>query len=233
MNNHDRKSQREPQYNRGINTVRKRGVERLGLVTSWAWHDDPRHLVFTLARYKFVAKMFEGYGRVLEVGCGDGFPTRIVSQAVRSLVAVDFDQEQIENAKGQPLDRWPIEFRVHDIMQEPVLEEFEGIYALDVLEHIVPQEEDRFLTNLKQSLVEDGVLIIGSPSIESQQLASQQSREGHVNCKNGSDLRETLRRHFANVFVFSMNDEMVHTGHHKMAHYLMALCCKPTPRSAR
>jgi hypothetical protein len=25
--------------------------------------------------------------------------------------------------------------------------------------------------------------------------------------------------------MFSMNDEVVHTGYHKMAHYLFALCC--------
>ena len=26
------------------------------------------------------------------------------------------------------------------------------------------------------------------------------------------------------VFMFSMNDEVVHTGYHKMAHYLFGLC---------
>jgi hypothetical protein len=25
--------------------------------------------------------------------------------------------------------------------------------------------------------------------------------------------------------MFSMNDEVVHTGYHKMAHYLFAVCC--------
>jgi hypothetical protein len=34
-----------------------------------------------------------------------------------------------------------------------------------------------------------------------------------------------MQRFFHNVFMFSMNDEVVHTGYHKMAHYLFALCC--------
>jgi len=38
-------------------------------------------------------------------------------------------------------------------------------------------------------------------------------------------LKKTMEKHFANVFMFSMNDEVVHTGYHKMAHYLLALCC--------
>ena len=39
------------------------------------------------------------------------------------------------------------------------------------------------------------------------------------------DLKALMQRFFRNVFMFSMNDEVIHTGHHKMAHYLMALCC--------
>jgi 2-polyprenyl-3-methyl-5-hydroxy-6-metoxy-1,4-benzoquinol methylase len=224
----DEKNKRaEPQYRRSIDTVLERGIERLGVVTSWAWHDDPRHLVFTLARYKFVAKMLTGYGRVLEVGCADGFPTRLIAQAAKSVVAIDFDEEQIADARRQQLDRWPIEFRVHDIMEAPLDETFDAAFALDLLEHIPREREDQFLKNIRGSLAETGVLIIGTPSLESQQLASRPSREGHVNCKSGDQLKETLERHFSNVFVFSMNDEVIHTGHHKMAHYLIALCCAP------
>jgi 2-polyprenyl-3-methyl-5-hydroxy-6-metoxy-1,4-benzoquinol methylase len=224
------KSRGEPQYQRGIDIVRERGVERLGVVASWAWHDDPRHLLFTMARYKFVAKMLGGYNRVVEVGCADGFPTRIVAQAVQSIIAVDFDAELIANAKEQLLDRWPIEFRVHDIMDAPVKGLFDAGFALDVLEHIPESQEELFLNNIRRSLTDAGVLVIGTPSLESQKLASRQSREGHVNCKSGSDLKATLNKHFENVFIFSMNDEVVHTGHYAMAHYLMALCCGPKSR---
>mgnify|MGYP007028595943 CR=1 FL=1 len=34
-------------------------------------------------------------------------------------------------------------------------------------------------------------------------------------------------RFFDNVFLFSMNDEVVHTGFTPMAHYLFALCVGP------
>jgi hypothetical protein len=33
-----------------------------------------------------------------------------------------------------------------------------------------------------------------------------------------------MQRHFADVFIFSMNDEVVHTGFYALAHYLFALC---------
>lgn len=62
---------------------------------------------------------------------------------------------------------------------------------------------------------------------ESQAHASAQSRAGHVNCKSGEDLRRTLRQHFRNVFLFGMNDEVVHVGFAPMCHYLLALCIGP------
>ena len=75
------------------------------------------------------------------------------------------------------------------------------------------------------SLDENGIMIVGMPSLESQAYASPQSKAGHVNCKSGDDMKTLLNRYFHNVFLFSMNDEMVHTGFSPMAHYLMALCC--------
>ena len=50
------------------------------------------------------------------------------------------------------------------------------------------------------------------PSLESQKYASKQSKEGHVNCKSGENLKKLLNKYFINNFVFSMNDEVVHTG---------------------
>jgi len=34
-----------------------------------------------------------------------------------------------------------------------------------------------------------------------------------------------MDRHFYNVFLFSMNDEVVHTGFYPMSHYLLAMSC--------
>jgi hypothetical protein len=61
------------------------------------------------------------------------------------------------------------------------------------------------------------VAIFGMLSLESQPYASPQSKAGHVNCKTMLDFKKVMERHFHSVFMFSMNDETVHTGFHKMA----------------
>src|SRR5689334_4223772 len=83
---------REPQYQRTIEIAAEKGLTTLGLMTNQVWEDDPRHLVFTLSRYKFVAKMLTGRAHALEVGCADAFGTRLVQQEVQRLTATDFDQ---------------------------------------------------------------------------------------------------------------------------------------------
>src|SRR5690349_14473371 len=97
---------REPQYQECVDAATARGFERLGLRSSQSWHEDPKHLLFRLARYKFVAKMLAESEHVLEVGCGDGFGTRIVQQFVKRLTATDFDSVFVEDVKARMLERW-------------------------------------------------------------------------------------------------------------------------------
>ena len=217
---------REPQYNRCIEIRDKQGLTSLGLMTNQVWEDDPRRLTFLLARYKFVSKMLSGKKFVGELGCGDAFGTRIVMQTTGKVVTYDFDPVFIEDIRQRRSQRWPVEAHFHDILEARLPNTHDGIYSLDVIEHIQRTEEHFYLQNLKESLTDDGVLIIGSPSLESQAYASPPSKEGHVNCKSGEELKALLGNYFENVFLFSMNDEVVHTGFTPMAHYLFAVCCQ-------
>ncbi len=178
---------------------------------------DPRRLAFQFARYKHVAKLLEGRWRVLEVGCADGIGARIVRQHVGELVAVDSDPTSIEEARRRASERWPVRFLHRDIMVGP-LPGFDAVYCLDLFEHIA--DEARLLWCLRGCAP---VCVIGTPSLESQQYASEISRREHVNCKTKAGLRAAMARHWSQVFVLGMNDETLHTGHDAMTHYLLAI----------
>src|SRR5262245_30367232 len=220
---------REPQYQFEVDMAMRHGGARLGIMTNQRWRDDPRGLLFILSRYKFVAKMLAGKTRVVEIGCADAFGTRLVQQEVGAVTASDFDAVFIEDArKRMAAEGWACETIIHDILTGPVPPGgFDAAYSLDVFEHIAPQHEDIFVGNITRSLTRSGVAVIGSPSLQSQAYASEGSKAGHVNCKDGREYRGLMERHFDNVFLFSMNDEVVHTGFAPLAHYLFALCVGP------
>jgi cyclopropane fatty-acyl-phospholipid synthase-like methyltransferase len=169
--------------------------------------------------------MFDGFESVLELGCGDGFASRIVRQTVKKLVLTDFDPKFIDEINAVTVSEWTLVAKVHDMVSSPMGESFDGIFSLDVLEHIEAKNEDSFLKNTCASLNHYGSLIIGMPSLESQVYASEGSKAGHVNCKSGNELRDFLKKYFHSVFMFSMNDEVLHTGFFPMSQYLLAVCC--------
>ena len=216
---------KEAQYKILFEAKRHGGIAELGLMLNEAWQNDPKRLLFVLSRYKFVSKMLAGKSNVLEIGCADAFGTRLVQQTVNKLTAIDFDPVFIADIKTRYSQKWPMEYFEHDILVDgPVPGKYDGIFALDVLEHITRDNEDIFIKNILHSLSTDGSIIIGMPSIESQEYASPQSKEGHVNCKTGEDLKKLFLKHFNSVFLFSMNDEVVHTGYSKMAQYIFVIC---------
>lgn len=201
-----------------------KGTTELGLIANLTWHSDPKHLVFMLSRYKFVAKMLSGQQKVLEIGCGDAFCTRIVLQEVGKVVAIDADGEYAKEHLQNADDKWSFELKEHDILHGPVADgPFDAAYSIDVIEHIEREGEDKFMANITSSLTDQGVCIIGTPSLQSQAYASPESIETHVNCKDHKQLKELMQKYYHNVFLFSMNDEVVHTGFYPMAHYLWAI----------
>lgn len=219
------KATKEPQYQSMIEQADDRGLESFGLMTSFAWTDDPKRLTFTLSRYKFVAKMLSGRRHVLEIGCADAFGTRIVRQEIPKLTATDFDPLFVEDVKKRMNPKWAFDVFAHDMLSGPVPGSYDGAYALDVLEHIEPAKEQIFLTNLVASLAPHAAVVLGMPSLESQIYASPNSKAGHVNCKSLPDFKAVMQKYFHNVFMFCMNDEVVHTGYHKMGQYLFAVAC--------
>ncbi|WP_223229702.1 hypothetical protein [Pseudoalteromonas piscicida] len=83
------------------------------------------------------------------------------------------------------------------------------------------------MENIVASMTPQGTLILGIPSLESQKYASKASKEGHINCMSGADLKAFCEQYFHNVYPFGMNDEVVHTGFFPMCQYLIMLCVAP------
>jgi len=186
-----------------------------------------RHLLFVLARYKFAARLLPEARplRVLELGCNEGLGGLLLIERGHQLTAVDFDESAIasaERAFGDSGIRW-----VCDDFLGKKYGEHDAVVSIDVIEHIDPADEDRYMETVVGNLREHGFAVIGTPNDAASQYASKASQIGHVNLFTHDRLSTLMNRYFHQSFLFGVNDEVVHTGFYPMCHYLMALGCSP------
>ena len=218
-----RKLTQQQAYRLGTNHQFIDSIE-LGPWTSYSLLNDPKHLGFVLARYKFVAKMFDGFASALEVGCGDAFGTPVVAQHVRRVVAVEPDARHVQSNKKRLARIKNIEFRQGTIqkLKLPVAS-FDGAYSIDVIEHLDKNLNVPFVKAQARILKKDGVCIIGTPNATANKYASERSRVQHINLHSQKSLKTLMEKFFRRVFLFGMNDEVLHTGFAPMCHYVFAV----------
>lgn len=200
---------------------------------------DPKRIAFFMSRYKFAAKMLKDCASIIDVGCGSGMGTLtfLSDTGARHIVGVDFERVVVDHAvdhllravqKLRPGDVERLSFACRDVMATRTSPQqvHDGLCCLDVIEHIEPERSGEFIRRLAGMLTPHGVAVIGTPSLAGSEFASEHSKIGHINLYDPDRFRTELGQHFRRVFLFPMNDEVVHTGFDKMAHYLMALCVR-------
>ena len=84
----------------------------LGSYSSYEWANDPKHLIFSLSRYKFVSKMLNGKNKVLEIGAGDGFKSRVVDTEVKKLDLCDVTSSSKNQFKSSSMNKMTILFMI-------------------------------------------------------------------------------------------------------------------------
>ena len=154
---------------------------KVALQRTWLWSykylSGISYLLDRLSRVKV--------NSVIDVGCGDG---RVLNEVAKhyssaSLVGVDSSQRAINFAKAFNPE---LDFRVTDIVKEPLHETFDVVLLVEVLEHIPPEAAEPFLRALSKLMHDDSVLFLTVPHTN---LALNPKHYRHF---NEESLREVL-----------------------------------------
>lgn len=142
------------------------------------------------------------------------------------MYAVDWEEKFLEDNRERMRFCNNVRFIQHDMNSSALNDvKVSAIYMIDVIEHVDPKGEARFMENLLASYEDkdNAVMIIGTPNLTAAQYASKQSESVHINLKTQKDLKTLLDRYFNNTFMFGMNDEVLHTGYSAMCHYIWGM----------
>ena len=186
-------------------------------------------LLFILARYKFALKMMANRQnlKILDLGCNDGLGDLMIWQDCQcdQVVGVDFDEDAIQWA-NENLKQEGLSFIQGDFMGIDVFPQGgDCVVSLDVIEHIPVEQEDMYFQTVCRNLKDDGFAVIGTPNVTMVPYSSPWNKIAHINNYDQKRLYDAMSRYFENVFIFGMNDEVLHVGMYPMTCYIMALGC--------
>lgn len=98
--------------------------------------------------------------RTLEIACGPGFWTNFVSKTAVSILATDYNQTTLDQARQKPLNWQKIRLKTADAYNlTPLAETFEAAYAVDWFAHVPRSRIHHFLTSLHGQLEAEATVV--------------------------------------------------------------------------
>ncbi|MEL6381955.1 MAG: methyltransferase domain-containing protein [Cyanobacteria bacterium J06626_18] len=138
--------------NKSLKQKIRNDFDRIALHNREGWdHNNHYH--------RFLLKQLPSQRQTaLDIGCGTGEFSRLLSKRFETVVAIDLSPNMIEVAKQRSRQFSNIDFQVADVMQwKPAAEQFDVIVSIATLHHL-PVEN--LLPKLKAALNPGGRLII-------------------------------------------------------------------------
>lgn len=119
-----------------------------------------RDTIDHLHRYAIVSKFINGKV-VLDIACGEGYGSNLMSEKAQFVYGVDIDIETITNAQKK-YQKKSIEFRVGSADAIPIADSsIDVVVSFETIEHHDKHEE--MMLEVKRVLKKHGVLIISTP----------------------------------------------------------------------
>ena len=156
-------------------------------------------------RYLAAADLCHGK-KVLDIACGEGYGSDILSSTACEVVGVDICKSAIDQAREKYVSD-NLTFACGDAYSIPFLDEtFDCVVSFETIEHL--EQPDRLLAEIKRVLAPDGFLILSSPN--------KKAFDRRNHCENGeniyhkkemenAELIALIKQFFPNIAVYSQD----------------------------
>jgi len=147
---------RDPLYEKYYSAFKKgEPRERLGFLHLKLWYNE---------KYLPLLKGRRREAPLLELGCGQGFMLKYLKSAgFTNLTGIDISAEQVEIARSNGFNA--IHANAFSFLKENV-NQFEVIFAIDLIEHFKKEELFELLQLIHQALLPGGLFVIQTPNGE-------------------------------------------------------------------
>ena len=147
-----------------------------------------------LHRYA-VAKDYVADARVLDIACGEGYGSYILSSVARHVTALDNDAATIATARGRYSSKNRLDF-IHGDAAKIAAEDasFDVVVSFETIEHLA--DVQGFLKEVKRVLKQGGLLLISSPNEPEYNQSLPVSNPHHLQEYDLQSFDSILSEHF-------------------------------------
>ncbi|MEM9532917.1 MAG: class I SAM-dependent methyltransferase [Pseudomonadota bacterium] len=147
-------------------------------------------------RYALAAPLTAGR-KVLDLACGEGYGSHLLSQAASDVTGMDRHEPSIKHAR-QRYTAENLKFVIGNATRIPMPSDtFDAIVSFETLEHL--REQEQMLSEFARVLADDGFLILSSPDKAVYSDARGYRNEHHVRELYQQELESLLKVHFPAV----------------------------------
>lgn len=133
-----------------------------------------------------------GIGKILDVGCGDGYITSLIFEKFKGVIGIDISEKAIKLAREK---NQGVTFAVASCTNLPFSDRsFDTIVASEVIEHVNYNDGKSFLKEARRVLTPKGRIIISTPNLSNIYMKYLQ-----VFYKNPEHLKEYTKKEFVEL----------------------------------
>lgn len=151
-----------------------------------------------LARYYYV-KDFVNSKEVLDLACGQGYGSYILSENAKQITSGDLNLKNLEFAKNNYSKENIKHIQIDATKLEKFEKKFDVIVAFEVIEHIFPEQTGPFLNGISRALKEGGVAFISTPNHDVVLKSGVEVPAFHINNFSAAQLNKELKKYFSKV----------------------------------
>jgi len=174
---------------------------------------DFQNMHYHLARYDFVKRQLSPDQVVLEIGCGTGYGTFFLSDAVKKIHGVDIDADVIDYAQKtfvQP----QLTYSATNILET---DEFvktrekscDTIVCFEVIEHMEREQALDLMARINTMKKDRGVAYISTPRYRPLNERTKNRQLHHVHEYTFAELQEDLKKIFKTNVILGQNEAAI------------------------
>lgn len=179
------------------------------------------HIIYHLVRYKFVKGFLKSTDEILDIACGTGYGTRMLSDFCKHATGVDINSEIVDyatrNYGGENR-----KFYCGNILE--IEGQYDIIVCYETIEHINEKEGLLAIANLKKCLTPNGLLFVSTPRKLPKKELSPGRLESHKYEYTYEKFKSLLDDFFERPIIFSQTDEVITIGNYKAVWTYIGVC---------